>query len=77
VPCSLVHRESRRTYPIFLHDERQYLQRQWGVLHVMEREREHLDRDIERARSLAARAGIEIERRRPSRSRGRCGSCSR
>ena len=46
----------------FLHDERQFLERQWGVLHVMERQREHLTRDIEHARSLAARAGIPIDR---------------
>jgi hydrogenase maturation protease len=63
VPRSFVHRESRPTDPAFLHDERQFLQRQWGVLRMMEREREHLDRDIERARSMAARAGIEVERK--------------
>jgi hydrogenase maturation protease len=48
--------------PAFLHDERQFLERQWGVLRLMERQREHLTRDIEHARSLAARAGIEIDR---------------
>lgn len=48
--------------PAFLRDERQFLERQWGVLHLMEREREHLTRDIEHARSLAARAGIRIDR---------------
>ena len=53
---------STRSDPAFLHDERQFLERQWGVLHVMEREREHLTRDIEHARSLAARAGIPIDR---------------
>ena len=62
MPRTVVHREFRRTDPAFLHDERQFLQRQWGVLRLMESEREHLVRDIERARSLAARAGIEIER---------------
>jgi hydrogenase maturation protease len=48
--------------PAFLRDERQFLERQWGVLHLMEREREHLTHDIEHARSLAARAGIRIDR---------------
>jgi hydrogenase maturation protease len=62
VPRSFVHRESRPTDPAFLHDERQFLQRQWGVLRVMEREREHLDREIEHARAMAEQAGIEIER---------------
>jgi hydrogenase maturation protease len=46
----------------FLRDERQFLERQWGVLHVMERQREHLERDIRHARSLAAQAGIRIDR---------------
>lgn len=62
MPRTFVHREFRPMDPAFLHDERQFLQRQWGVLHVMEREREHLVHDIERARSLAAQAGIPIER---------------
>jgi hydrogenase maturation protease len=59
-PRTFVHREFEPKDPAFLRDERQFLERQWGVLHMMEREREHLVRDIERARSLAARAGIEI-----------------
>jgi hydrogenase maturation protease len=62
VPRTFVHRESVPKDPAFLHDERQFLQRQWGVLHLMEREREHLTHDIEHARSLAARAGIAIDR---------------
>ena len=62
MPRTFVHKEVRPTDPAFLHDERQFLQRQWGVLRVMEREREHLDREIEHARAMAARAGIEIER---------------
>jgi hydrogenase maturation protease len=62
VPRTLIHKEIQPTDPAFLHDERKFLERQWGVLHVMEREREHLDRDIEHARSLAAGAGIEIDR---------------
>jgi hydrogenase maturation protease len=59
---TFVHREFEPKDPAFLRDERQFLQRQWGVLHVMEREREHLIHDIERARSLAARAGMRVVR---------------
>src|SRR6266542_1858592 len=55
---SFVHREYRPLDPAFLHDERQYLERQWGVLHVMERHRDDLVHDIEKCRSLARRAGI-------------------
>jgi hydrogenase maturation protease len=55
---SFVHREFHPMDPAFLHDERQFLERQWGVLHVMERERDHLADDIEKCRSLAKRAGI-------------------
>ncbi len=62
MPRTFVHKEIRPTDPAFLHDERQFLERQWGVLHLMERKREHLDRDIEHARSLAARAGIRLDR---------------
>lgn len=59
---SFVHREHKPSDPAFLRDERQFLQRQWGVLHVMEREREHLAHDIEWARSVAAQAGIRVDR---------------
>jgi hydrogenase maturation protease len=59
---SFVHREHKPSDPAFLRDERQFLQRQWGVLHVMEREREHLAHDIEWARSIAAQAGIRVDR---------------
>jgi hydrogenase maturation protease len=62
VPRTIIHRESQPTDPAFLHDERQFLERQWGVLHVMERERDHLTDDIARARSLAANIGVRIER---------------
>jgi hydrogenase maturation protease len=62
VPRTFVHREFEPKDPAFLRDERQFLARQWGVLHVMEREREHLVHDIERARSMAARAGIRMDR---------------
>lgn len=59
---TFLHREFHPTDPAFLREERQFLERQWGVLHVMEREREQLTRDIEHARSLAAQAGIPIDR---------------
>jgi hydrogenase maturation protease len=59
---SFVHREHKPSDPAFLRDERQFLERQWGALHVMERERDHLVRDIEQCRSLAKRAGIPFER---------------
>lgn len=62
MPRTFVHRESHPTDPAFLREERQFLERQWGVLHVMEREREQLIRDIEHARSLATRAGIPLNR---------------
>jgi hydrogenase maturation protease len=62
VPRTIIHGEVGPSDLAFLHDERQFLERQWGVLHVMEREREHLTRDIEHAKSLAARAGIPIDR---------------
>ena len=42
MPRTFIHSEVHPTDPAFLHDERQFLERQWGVLHVMEREREHL-----------------------------------
>lgn len=61
MPRTFVHGEFHPTDLAFLHEERQFLKRQWGVLHVMEREREHLTRDIERARSLAAQAGIRMD----------------
>ena len=47
---TFVHRAFEPTDPAFLREERQFLERQWGVLHMMEREREHLTHDIERAR---------------------------
>ena len=62
MPRTFVHREFEPKDPAFLRDERQFLERQWGVLHMMEREREHLAHDIERARSMAAQAGIRVGR---------------
>lgn len=62
MPRAFVHREFEPKDPAFLRDERQFLERQWGVLNMMEREREHLAHDIERARSMAAQAGIRVGR---------------
>jgi hydrogenase maturation protease len=58
VQRTFVHREHGPTDPAFLRDERSFLERQWGALHVMERQRDQLVHDIDRARSLATRAGI-------------------
>ena len=62
MPRTFVHRDFQPKDPAFLRDERQFLERQWGVLHMMERDRDHLTHDIERARSLAARIGVRVER---------------
>jgi len=61
MPRTFVHRDFQPKDPAFLRDERQFLERQWGVLHMMERDRDHLTHDIERARSLAARIGVRVE----------------
>src|SRR5215211_8728764 len=61
MPRTFVHREFEPKDPAFLRDERQFLERQWGVLHLIERERDHLSEDIERARSLAARVGVRVD----------------
>ena len=58
MPRSFVHREYQPSDPAFLRDERNFLNRQWATLHLMEHERDQLARDLERARSLAAAAGI-------------------
>ena len=42
--------------PAFLREERQFLERQCEALHLMERNREQLERDIEAARDAGARA---------------------
>lgn len=65
MPRTFVHREFHPADPAFLHDERQFLERQWATLRVMERERDHLVSDIERCRSLAKRAGIPVEPAEP------------
>jgi hydrogenase maturation protease len=62
VPRTIIRRQPQPHDEAFLHDERQFLERQWGVLRMMERERAHLAHDIERARSLAAKAGMPTDR---------------
>src|SRR5436305_15274692 len=61
-PRTFIHREFQPKDPAFLQEERQFVQRQWGVWRGMQRGREHLTSDIERARSLAAKAGIRVDR---------------
>ena len=61
MPRTFVHREFKPQDPAFLREERQFLERQWGVLRTMERQRDHLTHDIERARSLAARVGMQLD----------------
>jgi hydrogenase maturation protease len=58
MPTSFVHREHTPGDPAFLRDERKFLNRQWASLHVMERQRDDLVREIEQARRLASEAGI-------------------
>lgn len=55
-----LHAPHRYYDPRFLHDERLYLEHGRDVLQVMERHRDHLVDDIERARSLARRAHIPV-----------------
>ena len=56
-----IHREHKLSDPAFLREERKYLNRQSESLHLMEREREELQRDIEKARRDAHRLGISLE----------------
>jgi hydrogenase maturation protease len=64
VPGShFLHRPSvRHLDQHFLHEERAFLDHERAELHVMEHQRDHLVRDIEQARSLAAEAGISVGR---------------
>lgn len=55
-----IHREHRATDAAFLHEERKFLQVQRDTLHVMERRREELQRDIENARREAHGLGISL-----------------
>jgi hydrogenase maturation protease len=55
-----IHRERNPTDPAFLREERRYLDRQREALTVMQRHREHLQQDIERARRAAHGLGISL-----------------
>jgi hydrogenase maturation protease len=55
-----IHREFHPKDPAFLHEEREYLDRQRAALAVMERHRAELERDIENARRKAHGLGISL-----------------
>ena len=57
-----LHQTNRNLSPEFLHEERLFLERERAALHVMERHRDHLVHEIEKARSLAEQAHIPIDR---------------
>ena len=56
-----IHREHKPSDPEFLREERKFLDKQGESLHLMEREREELQRDIENARRGAHSLGISLE----------------
>ncbi len=55
-----IHREHKPTDPEFLREERRFLDAQRDSLHLMERRREELQRDIENARREAHGLGISL-----------------
>ncbi len=55
-----IHRENKPSDPAFLREERRFLNEQGELLHLMEREREQLQRDIEAARRRAHGLGISL-----------------
>jgi hydrogenase maturation protease len=55
-----IHREHRPSDPAFLREERKFLDAQRDSLHLMERQREQLARDIEHARRDAHGLGISL-----------------
>ena len=55
-----IHREHRPTDPEFLHEERRILNVQFDALHLMERQRDQLQHDIEAARQKAHGLGISL-----------------
>ncbi len=57
-----IHQLNRPVDPEFLHEERLFLERERAALQVMERHYDQLARDIDRARSLARKAHIPIDR---------------
>ena len=57
-----IHQSNRPIDPAFLHEERLFLERERAALQVMERQHDQLVQDIEKARSLAKKAHIPIDR---------------
>jgi hydrogenase maturation protease len=55
-----IHREHKLTDPAFLREERKFLEAGRDSLHLMERQREQLQRDIELARHKAHGLGISL-----------------
>jgi hydrogenase maturation protease len=55
-----IHHESRPTDAEFLHEERRILKEGWNSLHLMQRQRDQLQRDIERARRNAHALGLSL-----------------
>jgi hydrogenase maturation protease len=55
------HRPHHPVDPAFLREERRFLDHEYAALHVMERHRDQLVRDIETAKRLARKAGIELK----------------
>ena len=57
-----IHREHHPTDPAFLHEEREFLERGYAALHLMEKHRDQLQQDLEVARSEAADLGVSLRR---------------
>lgn len=55
-----IHREHHPSDPAFLHEERKYLDAQRDSLHLMQRQRDQLQHDIEMARREAHGLGISL-----------------
>jgi hydrogenase maturation protease len=56
-----VHRVNRHLDPAFLRDERRFLETESRALQVMERHRDHLQRDLELARQEARGLGVMLD----------------
>ncbi len=56
-----IHREPKPTDPAFLREERVFLDKQRDTLHLMQKERDQLQQDIEAARHRAHALGISLE----------------
>jgi hydrogenase maturation protease len=57
-----IHRERHPSDPAFLRDERRFLDQRRAALQVMEKERDQLERDLERARNDASSLGVSLDR---------------